>query len=121
MRSLRRRNRVLEFYAEPRNWGRQVAMVVWKAPLPGGAGDRLVAAPLQFVPEPGDDRYCEPTMLLTARQAVEMMDAMWRAGVRPTARALQLDGDDAAKRHLEDMRAIAFAAIEHAGVKAARP
>ena len=57
-----------------------------------------------------------PSMRLTPEEAQMLMDALWRAGVKPTSEGSpgQLD---ALRKHLEDMRSIAFGYVKAREVK----
>lgn len=59
-----------------------------------------------------------PTALVLRReQAQELMDSLWNVGVRPTEGMGSAGSFAAQAAHLSDMRSIAFASLEKAGVK----
>lgn len=79
----------------------------------GDRGDPLQFASLAWGEENPDDHYRrEPTVVMHVSDAQVLMDSLWSAGLRPT-QGKQSEGVTAAQgRHLEDMRAIAFAKLE---------
>lgn len=58
-----------------------------------------------------EGEWIKPFVTLTRNEARELMDSLWRSGVRPTEQGGP--GQIAAlERHLEDMRAIAFGYVK---------
>jgi hypothetical protein len=59
-----------------------------------------------------------PTALVLNReQAQGLMDSLWESGIRPTEGMGSAGSFAAQAAHLSDMRSIAFASLEKAGVK----
>lgn len=57
------------------------------------------------------EQFVEPTFRIPAESAQRLMDDLWAAGFRPTE-GRQSEGVTVAQsRHLDDMRAIAFAKL----------
>ena len=54
----------------------------------------------------------EPAFRLAHEEAQELMDSLWAAGIRPTQAKASAGQADAMQRHLDDMRVLAFAALE---------
>lgn len=78
--------------------------------------DKRIIKPFQYVMaeyEEGD--YGEPTFFLSADEAQQMMNELWRCGIRPK------DGEgsdaqvNALTKHLSDMKTIAFHALKIKG------
>ena len=91
-------------------------------------GKPRLAQPIQFKEIPPGDVFAEiPKALpLDQKEAESLMDALWRAGIRPTRCADSEKGQlEAVRDHLKDMRQIAFSAAkivppEYAGPMIAR-
>lgn len=71
------------------------------------SGKRWAAVDVSFEDRTGMIAEPEPTISLSMESAQELMGSLWDAGVRPPQARV---GDGQAK-HLEDMRAIAFAKL----------
>ena len=78
-----------------------------------------IAKPLEFEAiEDGAVISTKPMLDLSIEQAVQLMDELWRCGVRPTRSADSQAGQLAAtKDHLADMRTIAFNQLKIKGEK----
>lgn len=72
---------------------------------------RLIGAPVEMVEFNNDGRSQEPTFRLDPDAAQELMDALWDCGIRPGQAAGSAGQLDATQKHLDDMRAIAFAGL----------
>nr|WP_145544751.1 hypothetical protein [Variovorax boronicumulans] len=69
---------------------------------------RALARPLTFdVIEPGQV-FGEPTIDMATEDAQQLMDELWRAGLRPTEGTGSAGSLAATERHLKDMQRIAF-------------
>lgn len=66
--------------------------------------------------EPGS--FVQPAMLISPDDAQQMMDELWRCGIRPTEAAGSAGSMAATERHLADMRSIALGRLRKQGVKA---
>lgn len=74
-------------------------------------GEDYVAKPLVF--ERAEQHvYIEKTCSITDDSAQQLMDELWRIGVRPSNGEGNVGQIGAMKDHLEDMRKIAFAELE---------
>lgn len=56
--------------------------------------------------------WCEPTLVLDADQAQQIMNGLWHAGVRPKNGAGALAHVETLKAHLDDLRTIAWHALK---------
>lgn len=59
-----------------------------------------------------DMRPVEPTMSIATEDAQQWMDELWRVGVRPASGEGSVGQLAATEKHLEDMRCLAFHAIQ---------
>jgi hypothetical protein len=78
-----------------------------------GSPDRKVRVK-DIVLEKIDEHDCiapAPSFHLEPEQAQTLLDDLWQCGVRPTEGAGTAGSMRATERHLEDMRAIAFAKL----------
>lgn len=84
----------------------------FKLHIASGDPVRATAKPLEFVAhEPGTVATVGPAIEFREGEAQALIDALWSAGLRPT-QGKQSEGVTAAQdRHLQDMRAIAFAKL----------
>lgn len=74
-------------------------------------GRESVAAPIEFVPHERGT-WAPEHLQLEQHEAQALIDTLWSAGLRPT-QGRQSEGVTAAQdRHLQDMRAIAFAKLK---------
>lgn len=97
-----------EIFAERVNFGRfiHVSMAVRDA-----FGNLSVAKPVVFEAAQDEPLIMGPMLRLTPGQAQKLVDELWTAGVRAT-QSLPTEGQGAATdRHLQDMRALAFAKL----------
>lgn len=60
--------------------------------------------------EQGD--FSEPSFRLSKEQAQELMDELWRVGLRPTEGTGSAGSLAATQKHLEDMRRLVFDGAE---------
>lgn len=67
-----------------------------------------IARPLTFEKVDRFMAYGDPTMSLRPDAAQQLMDELWRCGLRPTEGTGSAGALVATQRHLEDMRKIAF-------------
>lgn len=56
--------------------------------------------------------YHEPTAIINATAAQELMDSLWSAGVRPTEGSGSAGALAATQNHLKDMQKISFTFLE---------
>ena len=89
----------VRFFAERRFSYRGIALHV-----SDGIG---VARPLTFQTA-AEGEWSEPVMVMTDGEAQELMDELWRAGLRPSEGAGSAGSLAATERHLKDMQRIAF-------------
>lgn len=87
----------------------------------GGAGlylafedreKRLMAEPLELVPLEDGFEPSAPTLKLSREDMIHLMDELWECGVRPSREVSSTGQMESIKRHLEDMRTLASAALQ---------
>lgn len=74
-------------------------------------GKRHFVKPLEFVAAP-EGALVDPTLTLQGEEAQELMDELWRCGLRPTEGSGSAGALAATQSHLADMRKIAFHFID---------
>jgi hypothetical protein len=87
------------------NWNDLVSLLFYVRYPDGGVA---VAQPLTLVPHAEGQAY-EPTVRLEREIAQVMIDRLWDCGLRPSEGTGSAGSLAATQKHLEDMRAIAFA------------
>lgn len=99
---------LLQVRCLPRPWSDDVAVYFVKREF----GSRSIAKITEFekVPE-GASLPPEPSIALPTGLAQILMDELWTAGIRPSEARGGNDVVAAHVRHLEDMRALAFAKL----------
>jgi hypothetical protein len=89
--------------AELKPWGRQIDLYYGRY-----EGETFRAAsPVEFV-EQREDHRVEPFMSLHLTAAQELMDELWRCGLRPSEGSGSAGSLAATERHLADMRRLVF-------------
>lgn len=89
--------------------------MAYTAYLTGRDGDRrYVALPAAFTLKEQTELgvMTEPTLVIKAEQAQQLIDELWAAGLRPNNGEGGLAQVDAIKAHLADMRALVFGELE---------
>ena len=81
---------------------------LWCAAIRVDGEEASIATPLSFIPLEKHGAFTTPTFELTAEAAQELMDDLWRCGLRPTEGTGSAGAYAAQTRHLEDMRALVF-------------
>ncbi len=76
-----------------------------------GPQTNAFANPLTFTEVPKGS-VPHPTMSLQPEEAQQLMDELWRAGLRPTEGTGNAGAMAATQRHLEDMRTIAMGLLK---------
>ncbi len=69
---------------------------------------RMVAKPVEFVAVEHEHLATEPTMTFGLDVAQQLIDELWRCGLRPTEGSGSAGSLAATERHLADMRALVF-------------
>lgn len=93
--------------AERRPWSTDIEILLMER---REDGTKSVALPSVFVErEPG--HAVQPTWTLSHQAAQDLMDELWRAGLRPTEGRGSAGSLKATQDHLQDMREIAFSFI----------
>lgn len=83
----------------------------------GGAGSTLIAKPLEFEPMQEEGAIWQrPTAVLELEVGQQLMDELWRAGLRPTEGSGSAGSMAATERHLEDMRTLVMGIMVKEGV-----
>lgn len=75
-------------------------------------GRRFFAKPVEFSESSHEGQIVEPAMALEQEEAQELMDELWRCGLRPTEGSGSAGSLAATEKHLADMRKIAFHFID---------
>jgi hypothetical protein len=89
--------------AELKPWGRQIDLYFGRH-----EGETFKAAqPVQFIAQ-REDQQVEPFMSLHVGVAQELMDELWRCGLRPSEGSGSAGALAATERHLDDMRRLVF-------------
>ncbi len=73
---------------------------------------RSICKPLEFDTEVPAGAPIEPTFRLCREEAQDLMDRLWECGLRPSQAKASAGQTEAVLRHLEDMRVLAFNALE---------
>jgi hypothetical protein len=94
----------IQFNAERVNFGRSIALRFF------GEGKNRVHLPRPImwdaVEEDALDSYQEPPLTLRPEEAQNLMDELWRTGLRPTEGTGSAGSLAATERHLKDMQTI---------------
>lgn len=75
------------------------------------SGVRMCAKPVEWEPLPEGGDPNAPTLQIPDYVAQELMDELWRCGLRPTEGTGSAGALAATQRHLDDMRKIAMKKI----------
>lgn len=81
-------------------------------------GKQLVASPLTLVEYRRGTFLTNPTMTMRKTEAQQLIDELWRCGLRPSEGTGSAGSLKATENHLDDMRRIAFAVLEIDGAEA---
>lgn len=76
-----------------------------------------IAQPVTFVERDADAYSPEPTMRLRMDEAQQLIDELWRCGMRPTEGTGSAGSLAATERHLKDMQSITFGLLKGKGVE----
>lgn len=76
----------------------------------------VVAAKVTMIPHESGTMI-EPMMRLEIQEAQQLMDELWRCGLRPTEGTGSAESLAATERHLKDMLAVAFGVLRKGGVE----
>jgi len=94
--------------AERRAYGQQIALYCAHTE---GDGVNRYAQPVSFEDGP-QGALVDPFLLITEDEAQGLIDELWRCGLRPTQGKQSEGVNNTQEKHLEDMRAIAFAKLK---------
>ena len=101
-----------EFMARHEDWSAGVSISMRQRKASGG---QYVARPVIMESlEPG--AFVVPMMKLGIQEAQQLMDELWRCGLRPTEGTGSAGSLAATERHLADMQKIAFGLLNKSGV-----
>lgn len=99
-------NRNLRLLAN-RDWMEdRVSLAIFRYSERNGKSIRLLAEPLVFSEMEEGVCVSTPSIELSDDAAIELMDSLWRQGIRPTDKSY--GSLQSVKDHLSDMRQIAF-------------
>jgi hypothetical protein len=104
-----------EVFARRMNWGRNIEIALLSKPDPR-TGKRTAARPVQMEPVDDEELVTEPTFSLRPDEAQQLMDELWRCGLRPTEGSGSAGSLAATERHLKDMQAIAMGLLRKEGM-----
>lgn len=76
-----------------------------------------IAQPVTFVDRAAEGYHPDPTMRLRMDEAQQLMDELWRCGLRPTEGTGSAGSLAATERHLKDMQSVAFGLLKRQGVE----
>jgi hypothetical protein len=76
----------------------------------------VVAAKATMIPHESGTMI-EPMMRLEIQEAQQLMDELWRCGLRPTEGTGSAGSLAATERHLKDMQTVAFGVLRKSGVQ----
>jgi hypothetical protein len=104
-----------EIYAASQFFGRRIDLTfIHRDPEDRG---RLKVATTSFPATFEDESSTfDPTVTLRIEEAQQLMDELWKCGVRPTEGSGSAGSLAATERHLKDMQAIAFGLLKGHGV-----
>lgn len=105
----------IRFSVERHNFGRNLLLNIY-SPRDNDTTD--VATAITFVNVPNDSGAVEPVeplLRLRPHDAQELMDELWRCGLRPTEGTGSAGSLAATERHLKDMQRIAMGLLRLEG------
>lgn len=75
-----------------------------------GNTETAVVAPIQWEILPPEEQFIQrdPSLQMTVEEAQQLMDELWRCGIRPVEGMGSAGQAAATEKHLDDMRKIAF-------------
>lgn len=88
--------------AEVSNFGSVVELRLYEQ---RGDGYSVAKLTMEHVPR---GAYSEPTARMSMTDAQELIDALWRCGLRPSEGSGSAGALAATQKHLEDMRSLVF-------------
>lgn len=77
---------------------------------------RHVAQPLVMALEP-EGQISQPTVVLPNKDAQDLMDELWRCGLRPSEGTGSAGSLAATEKHLKDMQTVAMGLLRKSGVQ----
>lgn len=102
-------------YAECVDFGRAIEVHIGRQ-LDEDPGFLLVASPLVMEKKNKDFRH-PPAISLSIDDAQQMMDQLWKCGIRPKEGSGSAGSLSATERHLKDMQRITFGLLKSKGVE----
>lgn len=81
--------------------------ILWAPAQPGDSHRRVVAHPSTFEPHKHGS-LVQPTFTLDYTSSQELMDELWRNGIRPSEGAGSAGAMAATERHLKDLQRLVF-------------
>ena len=101
------------FNIDRRNFGRQIEVQMY-VPFEDGSTDVVTMFTVERL-KPDEAIFAAAPLTLTDGQAQELMDGLWRVGLRPSEGAGSAGSLAATERHLKDMRHIAMGLLRLEG------
>jgi hypothetical protein len=105
----------LDVLAARVDWGNRIDVAVFSKP-DHETGLRSVAEPVQMRVVDHGEQVMTPTFSLRPDEAQQLMDELWRCGLRPTEGSGSAGSLAATERHLKDMQAIAMGLLRKEGM-----
>lgn len=98
----------MQITADRHPWSRSIEL---RAGVETDHGGFAVAQSLNMVDLPAGQQ-ADPFMRLKPEDAQQLMDELWRCGIRPSQEEGSTGQAAATQRHLDDMRTLAFHALK---------
>jgi len=103
----------LNILAERPPWSPNVALAIVEQRADG----KVAIADTMTMRVVDEGTAITPFVTITESAAQQLMDGLWRCGLRPSEGAGSAGSLAATERHLADMRTIGFAAMRKAGIE----
>ena len=108
-------HRQFQFHAELRQFGRAICVYLF---APHGDGKTEVLTAMTMTTLPQDEELPVDTPIeISHKQAQQLMDELWRCGLRPSEGTGSAGSLAATEKHLKDMREIAMGLLRKEGVQ----
>jgi hypothetical protein len=97
------------FFAQAPLWSDGIELAIGERGYQSGSERSRVTHAVALTLNPiAEGDFVEPTMRLTKDEARELLDALWRVGIRPSNGEGNAGQLGATERHLADMRRLVF-------------
>lgn len=102
-----------KIYASRKDFGRGISITL----VDEQSNGVWVGEPVLMTRLKNDYEHVQPTMNIENDTAQQLMDQLWQCGLRPSEGTGSAGSLAATQAHLEDMKTIAFSALNKVGVK----